>query len=262
MHRIPGRFATMPFRITVSLLSVLLVVAACSSDDSTAPKPEPTTTQSQDATPPTKDTTDVIRPTPDGNAPTEEPAPKSSFDADGDGWMTWDEVNTAVRSTFPTYEWPNAYTTDVETLLTWREAITNSNGQDVSNTNFQSGIEHSLPGEANVCAWTFNWLDAYAEGNQIKMDTSMEHIDALVSDLWSLSGIRTDLEIMLNQAILGDISGLQQFSTMFCDRSVFSQSLRNPPEWIESTSLVYGVARSSQVSHQHVGSPHLKGKSP
>lgn len=229
MHQIYAASAISRSRLILSLVAVVFPIVGCSSSDTTSLQPEPTITTTQEPSPLPADADEIVRPTPVGGAHTVEPAPKSSVDADGDGWLNWSEVTTGVHATFPSYEWPSNYTTDVETLLAWREATTNANGHDVSETNFEAGIEYSLPGEANVCAWTYNWLDAQTEGNQAKMEASMVHIRTQVGEAWSFSGIRADLEADFDRAELGDIAGMQRFSVIFCDRSLFSKSLEVQP---------------------------------
>lgn len=223
------------FGFTVPIVLILLVIlAACGGDDNEPEAtPSPTATEQTVGTPShvsAEAETDAdgaesfTKPTPPGGVPTAEPPPESSFDSDGDGWLNWDELQSAVHTTFPQYEWPPNYTTDAETLLARREAGTNARGPGVEKTNFESGAEYSIPGETNMCAWVYAWLDAYADGDQATMDESMVHIEKQIAELWSLSGIRQDLEADLNRAKLGDIAGLQQLSVMFCDPDVFTQS--------------------------------------
>ncbi len=111
----------------------------------TLPGAEPTVTASLNAAP----------------TPTANPTTADSFDADGDGFMTSDELATAVAATIPRFTWPPDY--QVSTELVMGPVYANSESRT---GRFEMPFELSMLGTYHTCAWERTWLDARESGDE------------------------------------------------------------------------------------------------
>lgn len=144
-----------------------------------------------------------LRPTPQPTI-----AIESSFDRDGDGFYTFDDLEQAVNELFPTYEWPENY--QITPVLMLKGFAQNPDDR------WEEGYEFTLVGLYHVCAWDRAWLDAYREGNTALMEESLYQLQDVALENPVFTYIREPLGQMFERASLGDPTLIQQYVDNSC----------------------------------------------
>lgn len=131
-------------------------------------------------------------------------AAASSFDSDGDGFYTFDELEQAVTALFTSYDWPQNYQVDLDNLKSDLAAMSGPNDQ------FEAPGEYTIVGLYHVCAWELAWLDAYQEGDARLMEESLDQLRGAALDNPMFVAIQEDLGERFERAELGDPLLIQQ----------------------------------------------------
>lgn len=139
----------------------------------------------------------------------------SSFDSDGDGFYTFDELEQAVTALFTSYDWPQNYQVDLDNLTSDIAAMSGPNDQ------FEAPGEYTIVGLYHVCAWEHAWLDAYREGNARLMEESLDQLQGAALDNPMFVAIQEDLRERFERAELGDPSMIQQDVDNSCNSYEF-----------------------------------------
>lgn len=147
---------------------------------------------------------------PVGSAPTAPPAPPSDFDADGDGFYTFDDLERAVNHLFPSYEWPENYQVTPEHMLSGFAPMAEQGAR------WQVQYEYTLVGLYHVCAWEHAWLDAFREGNTESMDESVYQLLNVAVANPVFIHLRDGIEERTNRALLGDPALIQRHVDNSC----------------------------------------------
>ncbi len=117
----------------------------------------------------------------DGNDPTPGPSPPpgtTSFDADGNGFMTADELRSAVNATMPEFPFPPRFKGTGDQIAD--QFLTFGGSNDPAAQNYQRGLEYTLIGPNHQCAWERVYLQANASGDAT---LQQESLDALLATL-------------------------------------------------------------------------------
>jgi len=234
------RSKSMRYRRQLPLLSVfisaLLILAACGGgggngkDASTDPTPPPTssidtatpdgsaTTQGVANAPVLTMVTDTGAPitkevkAPTGPAPTVMPTFTSTFDADGDGFYTYDELEQAVTQLMATYTWPPNYLVTPELMLRGFQSDPNIHrGQP-----FQVKYEYTLVGFFHLCDWERTWLDAYRDGDQKLLKASVYQLQTVAPENIVFKENPDHVKEIGDSAALGNPAPIQNEVDTFC----------------------------------------------
>lgn len=147
------------------------------------------------------------------------PTFQSSFDRNGDGWMTWDEVSAGVESQFSAFSWPQNYQTTPNLLLSKAKSMSEV-GEGESG--YQASTDYAILADANMCAWYFSWKDAFKAADNAEIERSLGQIRAIALSAPHLILVRDQLEARLNSAALGDPAPLHEMLDSFCDPTLFA----------------------------------------
>lgn len=199
------------FQLGTVLLGILLLAASCSSG-------------SKDSASSRSVTAPVVRATrssgPEigqsvtrqvtGRAATLPPPAASTFDANNDGFMTWAELQQAVKVAVPMYPWPPDYRTTPALVI---EQFSNGGGQEVTGGRFENGFDQMLVGGANRCAWEKTWLDA-RKTSDAKAEADALHVmtDVLPGTPMFVRQpyLKQHYDDLMKRAVLGDPSLVQR----------------------------------------------------
>lgn len=138
--------------------------------------------------------------------PTSAPAPTfgpSSFDSNGDGWYTYEELREAILAVLNTYTWPPNYPVSAEFI---RSAMANPpNGDPL----FQVGSEYTALSTFHECGWWQTWLDAKESGDSNLEAQALDQILNVVPTSPTLDpGSAEHLRGIAAKAQLGDATGV------------------------------------------------------
>ena len=219
---------------TLLAVAVLLVLAACGDSDPDRPAATATSTESAAVTatstdppastlpaPPAQRTAAAETPSP-GTPPVQSsaggdiassspvvsllPWPTSSaarFDADGDGWLTWDEYKLAVTAAFDTVTWPPTYVVTPALILANAPA-------DAQNSLFQVGLELDQISIWLSCAWEKTWLDSRQSGDAALEAQALAYIVTIMPNEVQDDYSRGVVKEIGDKASLGDPSDVIQ----------------------------------------------------
>lgn len=129
----------------------------------------------------------------------------SSFDSDGDGFMSVPEYINALQVRYPTYAWPTGHKLDLNAVVAGLEA----QAQKV-NMQFENGSERTSLGFAFLCAWQYTLLDATYANDSALVAESVKRLQTELRSNPSMAGIRQYEEDAISRAELGDPGPLQQ----------------------------------------------------
>lgn len=171
------------------------------------------------------------KPTPPGGVyPTVPPNPKSSFDSDGDGLYTQDEMNEAIEYRFGEYEWPPNFSVtpgDVTSVLNLPPGSL-----------IEAPGEYTILGRFHTCSWEVTLLNATLAGDQELIDESMYQLVEFGQKKNPLSrdeNGKAHYRDLYNKAILGDPSGLQNGINSNCEFVLppfdDAEAVAPPPIW-------------------------------
>ena len=169
----------------------------------------------------------IVKAVPTGPVPTpgppQLPAGQVNFDADGDGFYTFEEFQQAVAALYPSYEWPDTYQVDPATLLSGYAPY-------ADRSRFEVGGEYTIIGMRHQCAWQLAWLDGYRSGDEALMVKSLDQLrkDARENPMMDAS-TGDYLEDMIQRAELGDPAMLQQYVDSTCESMDFITSAPGTP---------------------------------
>lgn len=161
------------------------------------------------------------------------PTANSAIDSDSDGFYTIDELEQAVRETFPAYDWPSAYQPTIDDIFFMVDFDRIPPG-----ANFEVPMDLQLLGGLNRCAWQQEWIDAFSAGDQPRMTSSMQHLRRTVLTNPMNVYIITEATDMYNQAELGNPALLlrdQQLNCTGFNSWVESQNFAVPVEVTTTT---------------------------
>lgn len=224
-------------RFTVPLIATLLlfVLAACGGGDTETDSPTATAVQDSPAsTPPASPTAgkpeleiaeapgedeSFTKPTPPGGiVPTAPPPMESSFDSDGNGFMSKAEFRTALDATIGDYEWPDGYLYSVE------KAHALSTDPVPDHAEFENGSEHGAIGGAHMCAWAETWLGAFNNGDYALQEQAMTQLTEVSLNNPMFTYITEHLEEIFQLAQLGDIAPLQNYVDINCSWNAYDST--------------------------------------
>ena len=140
---------------------------------------------------------------------------QSSFDGDGNGFMTRDELREAFTATSAQYVLPHGYSVSVESIF---RRHTRGTPMDAE---FENGAEHTIFGFLHMCAWGQVYLDAQARGDPMTQATAMDQLVNVTLNVPTFTSLRDTLEERIASAQLGDSSDLARFIDTNCDWSTF-----------------------------------------
>lgn len=185
------------------------------------------------ATPPSEEA--ITRAVPTGPAPAApigpQPTRTSQFDSNGDGFYTYEEFEQAVAALYPSYEWPDNYQVNPDTLLNIPEQYRDSN--------FEAGGEYTVIGTRHRCAWVFAWLDGFRAGDDALMAESLHQLRTVaLTNPMLHSSVRELFEEMIQRAELGDPAMMQQWVTANC----------NPADFISATPTAGSSAAAAPAA--------------
>ncbi len=143
-------------------------------------------------------------PTPDSPDVGYTPIP-SSYDSDGDGFLTSTDLIAALLIEYPFYDWPPGYQLDLDAVIASIEEET-----ELFNTIYENGIENNYLGLPYICAWQLTLRDAIFASDDVLTARSLERLRAEVASNPSLTEIRQYYEDAFDKAELGDPGPLQQ----------------------------------------------------
>lgn len=149
---------------------------------------------------------------PTGPAPTEIPISReSTFDSDGDGKYTYDELKQAIAELMPSYEFPPNYQVTLDILMTTMKPFADKNAS------WQVPMEYTVLGTYHQCAWQLTWLDAYHDGDTALMDKSLDQLQTVALNDPTLDiSLRDHMVEMYERAELGDPTLMQQYVDTSC----------------------------------------------
>jgi hypothetical protein len=205
------------------------------------------------ATAPT--TEPVVKAAPTGpvpTAPSAPPAVQSYFDADGDGFSTFEELERAATALYPTYQWTDHYKVDPDTLMSGLALVREQGGL------FEIPYEYTIVGLHHLCAWQLAWLDGHREGNTALMAQSLGQLRTITlkNPAFHIS-LRKHLEEVFQRAEFGDPALMQQFVDTCCAGMVFrslapATPLAEPPPTASALGNVSHMRPMAGGSHSKV----------
>lgn len=211
-------------RFTSMLFVIIAVIglAGCSlgangDEADSTPTPAPTgVTQvsGEDGTPPTE-RVEVSAPPPEGTPDSSLAPGTSSFDADGDGFMTAAELRAATNATMPEFAFPPEYQPTGDQIAD--QMLGPYPPSDPAAESYQIKMEYLLIGAHHECAWERVYLQANASSDAARQQ---EAIDALLAGLPKHPmdpGGREMFEDMYRKAQLGDPSGVANVVEQNCN---------------------------------------------
>lgn len=101
-----------------------------------------------------------------GGKTTRELPPPISYDVDGDGVLSAEELATAVRERYPKVIWPAAYAVPLEDLLAAIDAS--------DQASWPIGSEFRVLEVPAVCAWFGAFLDAHGRGDRLQQPAALD----------------------------------------------------------------------------------------
>ncbi|MCO5217614.1 MAG: hypothetical protein M9909_02065 [Thermomicrobiales bacterium] len=202
----------------LTLIIILLAGCGAGNQDNVRPTQPPTGKETPE---------EIIKPSPTGDIPTAAPPMASTFDADGDGFMTRDELKEAVRTRESEFVFPNGYVLSVDRIINVNTA------QLPSYFTFENGAEYMMIGHPHMCAWAQTFLDAATRGDNMATATALMQLRTVKDN--PMYQYVTDMYLdMFARAELGDVAQLQNWVSSECRWDVFestpiSLSMMNPP---------------------------------
>lgn len=171
------------------------------------------------------------------------PTPRQSdFDLDKDGFYTYDELQTAVNTVYPTYHWPVNYRISVETILH------RLNPTASTHFKWEAGTEQTVIGLPHLCAWELTLRDAMYAGDTELVAQSIDQIRAVSLPNPAFIYIREYIESAVDKAELGDPAELQgEIDANHC----------NSIPWEEATPASAGSQQIPPAVAQLVGTADL-----
>lgn len=136
-------------------------------------------------------------------APTSRP---SSYDADGDGLLTADELKAAIIGTFGEFQFPAEYPITGEQLAD--QVLGSFSANDRATAMWEAGGEYMFVGSYHQCAWERVYLQANASGETRRQDEALDMLLATLPKLPMDDQGREIYEDFYAKARLGDPSGV------------------------------------------------------
>lgn len=172
-------------------------------------------------------------------------ATTSQFDSDGDGFYTYGDLERAVVTVLPAYEFPENYQVTPDTLLSvWTD-------YKEGGSQWEAGYEETLIGLNYFCAWSYTFLDAYREGDTALMDGSIHRLQTALQEEPVFVSLRDDLSPIVERAGLGDPTQIQQLTDVNCSSTVFISATASPAAGAEVfpsiTAFVFHVLAPQRV---------------
>lgn len=130
---------------------------------------------------------------------------ESSFDRDGDGYYTYEELEEAVTALMPNYDFPPSYQVTPDIMMMSMKPFASSGAR------WRVPMEYTVVNIYHQCAWELTWLDAYRDGNTELMEESLHQLQnvALAGPTIEAS-LRDWMVEMYDRAALGDPTLIQQ----------------------------------------------------
>lgn len=182
--------------------------AGSAGDEDPTPAPAPTEetqVSGEDNAAPTERTETSVPPS--GATPDLSLAPgTSSFDADGDGFMTADELRTATNATMPEFPFPPEYQVTGDQIAD--QMLGPNPPGDPAAESYQIKMEYTLIGGHHSCAWGRVYLQANASSDAARQQEAIEELFAGLPKHPMDEGSRAFHEDFYRKAQLGDPSGV------------------------------------------------------
>lgn len=139
----------------------------------------------------------------------------SSFDADGDGFMTADELRAATIATMPEFWFPPEY--QVTGDLIADQMLGPNPPSDPEAESYQIKMEYTLIGGHHQCAWERVYLQANASGDTARQQEALDTLFAELPKRPMDPGGREMFEDYYRKAQLGDPSGVANDVNVNCN---------------------------------------------
>ncbi len=185
----------------------LVVLAGCSPASDAADADPASTEIGRGSEGGSADTTEFVKRTDRPPTPRSGPSPTpvtSSYDADGDGYMTAEELKTAVNGTVSEYQFPPEYQVSGDQLVDPFLAWAQTSGPD--SEAFQVGMEHTIISGHHQCAWERVYLQAHSAGDEARQEEALNALFAGLRKQDLDPGSLEWVEGMYRKAQLGDPS--------------------------------------------------------
>lgn len=201
--------------LLIAMAALLLLLSACGENE----EGDPTAS------------TDRIGPSPETSE--NAPASSSDLDPDGDGLLDIDEYELAVAQAVEESQWPDGYRVTPDTIVD-----TFTGGDPTGIGQMQVGLENTMVGMYNICAWHMAWLDAWQAEDS---ERQAEALDVMTNGFPERPGIdestRDALGEIAESATLGDPSLVERDVSVNCDKLPFDQNAEQDSGTAEEVSI-------------------------
>jgi hypothetical protein len=134
------------------------------------------------------------------------------LDADDDGFYDPKELETAVRSVYQDYNWPEDYYISLDHVVSFIPQTGTSPEGNPTNIRFAVGYEHTMIDMFHECAWMNQWADHFTAGEPTQANASLDQLESIISHSTTLAEPdKVRFQGWIEQARLGDPSGLMIF---------------------------------------------------
>jgi hypothetical protein len=147
----------------------------------------------------------IVREDPPSDAPEFIPTPRqSSFDIDGDGFLSVPELIPALQANYASYAWPPDYRFDLDVLI----AVIEEEAEKFP-VFYENGSEQSMLESPFLCAWQYTLRDAMFASDEARIAESVEQLRRILRADPSMTEMQDIVGDAINRAELGDPAPLQ-----------------------------------------------------
>lgn len=139
----------------------------------------------------------------------------SSFDADGDGFMTAAELRAATNATMPEFRFPPEHQVTGDQIAD--QMLGSNPPSDPASESYQIKMEYTLIGGHHRCAWERVYLEANASGDTARRQQALDALLAALPKRPMGDDSRAFIEDYYRKAQLGDPSGVARDVEVNCN---------------------------------------------